>query len=79
MTISGEDAQDIDKPPVSITMQSDNEVADEEAAADADDLPDEGLEDTGEEDDEDTAPPIAVNESQNKKELIRKIRYLMAK
>lgn len=79
MTISGEEAQDVSDPPVSITMQSDNEVADEEAAADADDLPDEGLEDTGEEDDEDTAPPIAVNESQNKKELIRKIRYLMAK
>lgn len=81
MTISGEEAQDVSEPPVSITMQSDNEIADKEAESDADniaaaaDLP----EDDEEEPEEDTAPPIAVNESQNKKDLIRKIRYLMAK
>jgi hypothetical protein len=80
MTISGEEAQDVSDPPVSITMQSGDEVADEEAEADTSELPGEELEDTGEEEaEEDTAPPIAVNESQNKKELIRKIRYLMAK
>ena len=80
MTISGEDAQDIDKPPVSITMQSGDEVADDEAEADVEDadiagddeLPDEG-------DEEDTAPPIAVNESQDKEQLRRRIRYLMSK
>ena len=80
MTISGEEAQDIDKPPVSITMQSDDEAADQEAAADvegsdtaeSDELPGEG-------DEEDTAPPIAVNESQDKEQLRRRIRYLMSK
>jgi hypothetical protein len=80
MTISGEEAQDVSDPPVSITMQSGDEIADEEADADAGEIAgDAGLESDEEEPAEDTEPPIAVNESQNKKELIRKIRYLMAK
>ena len=84
-TLDAEKAKLPSKPPYSLDIQNANEKADSEAEAGA-------AEDTGEDTagldepaaeeeapaEEDTEPPIAVNESQNKERLRRKIRMLMS-
>jgi hypothetical protein len=83
-TLDAEKAKLPSKPPYSLDIQNANEKADSEAeegaAADAEeDIDMEGLEDEEEPvEDEDTTPPIAVNERQNKESLRRRIRILMS-
>ena len=86
-TLDAEKAKLPSKPPYSLDIQNANEKADseaEEGAADdtGDDL-DLGIEEPDAEEeapieDEDTSPPIAVNEQQDKERLRRKIRILMS-
>ena len=84
-TLDAEKAKLPSKPPYSLDIQNANEKADSEAeegaAADAGEE-DMGMEDLADEEepveDEDTTPPIAVNERQNKESLRRKIRILMS-
>jgi hypothetical protein len=78
LSIEGDDAQDPGDPPVNIDFVSGEEEADQKASADADALEEEEPVEA-ETDEEDTAPPIEVNENQDKAKLIEKIRYLMAK
>jgi hypothetical protein len=86
-TLDAEKAKLPSKPPYSLDIQNANEKADSEAEEGA-------AEDTGEDENrmdmeepaaeepaaegEDTEPPIAVNEQQNKEWLRRKIRILMS-
>ena len=84
-TLDAEKAKLPSKPPYSLDIQNANEKADsdaeEGAAVDAgeEDMGMEGLEDEeAPVEDEDTTPPIAVNERQNKESLRRKIRILMS-
>jgi hypothetical protein len=85
-TLDAERAKLPSKPPYSLDIQNANEKADSEAeegaADDAGEL-DLGIEEPAADEetpaeDEDTSPPIAVNEQQNKERIRRKIRILMS-
>ena len=80
LSIEGGDAQDPGDPPLNIDFVTGEQEADasaeetaDAAAEEGEDVPDEGG------DEEDTSPPIEVNESQRKDMLRRKIRYLMSR
>jgi len=86
-TLDAEKAKLPSKPPYSLDIQNANEKADSDAesgaAADAGEtnLDTEEIDDEEEAlpaEDEDTTPPIAVNEQQDKERLRRKIRILMS-
>lgn len=82
-TLDAEKARLPSKPPYNLDIQNANEKADSEAEEGAAEDTDDNLEDlTADEtetaEDEDTTPPIAVNESQDKEKLRRKIRILMS-
>ena len=85
-TLDAEKAKLPSKPPYSLDIQNANEKADSEAEAGAADDAGEldlGIEEPAAEEeapaeDEDTSPPIAVNEQQDKERLRRKIRILMS-
>tara|TARA_E500000178_G_C16983183_1_gene736877 strand:- start:175 stop:852 length:678 start_codon:yes stop_codon:yes gene_type:complete len=82
LSIEGGDAQDPGDPPLNIDFVTGEQEADDSAEATADDAAEEGGEAAAEvegEDEEDTSPPIEVNESQRKDMLRRKIRYLMSR
>ena len=78
LSIKGDDAQDPGDPPLNIDFVTGEQEADAQAEEVADEA-DTGEEAPVEDEDEDTSPPIEVNESQNKEILRRKIRYLMAR
>ena len=81
--VDGKDAQDPSDPPSSISISSGKESPPEETSSEeltSDDAidkepPSEELPDEGEE--EDTTPPIKVNESQDLRAIRRKIRRMM--
>ena len=81
--VDGKDAQDPSDPPSSINISSEKESSSEEPPAEepvSNDVPseetsDEELPEEGEE--EDTTPPIKVNESQDLTAIRRKIRRMM--
>ena len=80
LSIEGGDAQDPGDPPLNIDFVTGEQEADDAAEETADAAAEEG-EDIPDEagDEEDTSPPIEVNESQRKNMLRRKIRYLMSR
>ena len=81
--VAGAEAQDPGDPPVSINISSDGEEppeeqSDEEPPAEGSEEPSEDSEvQTGDEDAEDTTPPIRVNESQDIANLRKKVRRMM--
>lgn len=81
LSIEGDSAQDPGDPPLNIDFVTGDEAADQEAEAGAEEVETdlEGGEEDVAADEEDTAPPIEVNEGQNKRALLAKIRHLMAK
>jgi hypothetical protein len=77
LKVKGDDAQDPGDPPISMDFVSADEEADQQAQDDV--AEEEPAAEAEEADAEDTTPPIAVNESQDKEAVRRKIRILMSR
>ena len=77
--VDGKDAQDPGEPPVSINISSNKETPEEQPTAEpAEEAPAEPAEDIPpEESEEDTSPPIKVNESQDLALIRKKVRRMM--
>ena len=79
--VQGKEAQDPSEPPVSISFQGQEEPAEEPAEEPveepAEDSPEMQAKEPSEEEQEDTTPPIRVNESQDLTLLRRKVRRMM--
>lgn len=81
--VDGKDAQDPSDPPSSISISSDKKSSSEEPASEepvSNDIPREeppGEEIPEKDEEEDTTPPIKVNESQDLSAIRRKIRRMM--
>ena len=81
LSVQGDDAQDPGDPPLNIDFVTGEQEADADAEETADAAEEEGGTPAAEAetDDEDTSPPIEVNENQRKDMLRRRIRYLMSR
>jgi hypothetical protein len=79
--VQGKEAQDPSEPPVSISFQGqeapDEEPSEEPVEEPAEDSPENQAKEPSEEEQEDTTPPIRVNESQDLTLLRRKVRRMM--